>query len=87
MTKVIEIQLKDAKENLSKYVNRVAAGNKFVVTKHGKPVADIIQHVDSQDEKRERTRLAVLGLRKLSANSKTTSNKKLKEMMTTGRDK
>lgn len=56
----------EAKTHLSRLLEKVAAGEKFVITRHGRPVAKLVP-VDSEDEpsrlKRERAikRLKTVG--------------------------
>jgi prevent-host-death family protein len=41
----MEISAKDAKNRLSELLDRAEAGETVVVTRHGKPVADVVPHV------------------------------------------
>jgi len=41
----MEISVKNAKNQLSELLHRAEAGETVVVTRHGKPVADIVPHV------------------------------------------
>ena len=41
----------EAKTHLSRLLEQVAAGEKFVITRHGKPVAQLVP-IESEDESR-----------------------------------
>ncbi len=41
----MQISAKDAKNKFSELLDRTEAGETVVVTRHGKPVADIVPHV------------------------------------------
>jgi prevent-host-death family protein len=47
---IIEVGVRDLKNNLSRYLERVKLGDLIVVTDHGRPVALIIS-VDKGDDK------------------------------------
>ena len=49
-----EIGAYDAKTRLSELLERVANGERFVITRHGKPVADLVPHaaLDVDDVRR-----------------------------------
>ena len=40
-----EVSIKAAKDRLSELTRMAESGEKVVITRHGKPVADIVQHV------------------------------------------
>jgi prevent-host-death family protein len=40
----MQISVKDAKNQLSELLHRVEAGEKVVLTRHGKPVIDLVPH-------------------------------------------
>ena len=44
----------DAKTHLPKLLQRAAAGERFVITRHGKPVAQLIPYVENDDAALER---------------------------------
>jgi prevent-host-death family protein len=39
-----EIDLQELQENLDELLDRVEEGEAFVITRHGKPIADLIPH-------------------------------------------
>jgi prevent-host-death family protein len=47
---IIEVGVRDLKNNLSRYLERVKLGDLIVVTDHGRPVAHLIS-VDKGDDK------------------------------------
>jgi prevent-host-death family protein len=50
-TGVREVPVKEAKAKLTELLRRVEAGERIVLTRHGKPVADLVPHKDGVEEK------------------------------------
>ena len=48
---VREVPVKVAKAKLTELIRAAEAGERIVLTRHGKPVADLVPHVDVQGEK------------------------------------
>jgi prevent-host-death family protein len=46
-----EVPVKEAKAKLTELLRRVEAGERIVLTRHGKPVADLVPHKDEVEEK------------------------------------
>ena len=60
----------EAKTHLSRLLEKVAAGEKFVITRHGKPVAQLVP-IDSDDESlRLRRQAAIVRLKTLGDGNK-----------------
>ena len=49
---VPEVPVKEAKAKLTELLRRVEAGERIVLTRHGKPVADLVPHGLGQEDKR-----------------------------------
>jgi prevent-host-death family protein len=45
---IMQISVKDAKNQLSELLHRAEAGETVVLTRHGKPVADLVPHVEKK---------------------------------------
>jgi prevent-host-death family protein len=54
----------DAKTHLSKLLDRVERGERIVITRNGKPVADLVPHDDAADPSMRRRAQAVEALRR-----------------------
>ncbi len=48
---VREVPVKEAKAKLTELIRAAEAGERIVLTRHGKPVADLVPHLDSPEEK------------------------------------
>lgn len=46
-----EVPVKEAKAKLTELLRRAEAGERIVLTRHGKPVADLVPHVERVEEK------------------------------------
>ncbi len=46
-----EVPVKEAKAKLTELLRAAEAGERIVLTRHGKPVADLVPHVDVVEEK------------------------------------
>jgi prevent-host-death family protein len=46
-----EVPVKEAKAKLTELLRAAEAGMRIVLTRHGKPVADLVPHLDVPDEK------------------------------------
>jgi prevent-host-death family protein len=46
-----EVSVKEAKAKLTELLRKVEAGERIVLTRHGKPVADLVPHGDTAEEK------------------------------------
>ena len=57
-----EIGAYEAKTHLPKLLERVEKGERFVITRHGRPVAELVP-VSDRDTKKVRT--ALMGMRKM----------------------
>ena len=53
----------EAKTHLSRLLEQVAAGEKFVITRHGKPVAQLIPIESENDSQRLRRAAAIVRLK------------------------
>jgi len=80
-----EVGSYDAKTRLPELLRRVAAGERFTITRHGKPVADMVPS--------QRTRPRVIGqaidgiLEQLrEGNVRSFTDKEIKDMVREGRD-
>ena len=58
-----EIGAYDAKTRLSELLERVEKGERFVITRHGKPVADLTPHAGPDAEAVRRTVVSMRRLR------------------------
>ena len=47
---MIEVSIRDLKNNLTKYVRRVEQGERVTITRRGKPVATIEPRVEAQSD-------------------------------------
>ncbi len=50
-TGVREVPVKEAKAKLTELLRAAEAGERIVLTRHGKPVADLVPHVEGVEEK------------------------------------
>ncbi len=58
------INLSDAKARLSELLDEVEKGQTLVITRHGKPVAQLSPATDDRDERRRAAMRAILEMRK-----------------------
>jgi len=59
-----EVQASQAKAQFSELLDVVERGETVIITRHGKPIADIRPHVDSRREEARRAMAAIKELRK-----------------------
>lgn len=60
---MINIGAFEAKTHLSQLLEQVAAGERFVITRHGKPVAQLVPIADDDKEMAQRRATAVARLK------------------------
>ena len=59
-----QIQISNAKARLAELIDEVERGETFVITRHGKPIADLKPHADSRREDALRAMAEIKELRK-----------------------
>lgn len=82
----MEVGTYEAKTQLPRLLARVAKGERVVITRHGKPVADIVPHVSSSLDAHRAAVNTLLGLReRLRAAGVRVSRAEVKEWVNEGR--
>ena len=59
-----EIQASEAKIHLSQLLDQVEQGETLVITRHGRPIARIVQEIDRRQEEVDRALAGIRELRK-----------------------
>lgn len=77
-----EISIDETASKIPEILRRVETGEQFVVTRHGKPVIEILP---SPDTRQEQSRAAIRGLKALMSESRPLSEKQLNQYKNEGR--